>query len=117
MGQSAQDPLPCAAEVPATFSQLGRPSLGEGLCGLLWEPSVQEVSVPARAVVVFLGHLSSLLGAYSDGRGGARISALVGGWLIVFAVQDVWGGVSAIPSYLWSQNLCLCVDTVVSVWL
>lgn len=75
MGQSAQDPLPCAAEVPATFSQLGRPSLGEGLRGLLWEPSVQEVSLPARAVVVFLGHLSSLLGAYSDERGGARISA------------------------------------------
>lgn len=78
---------------------------------------MQEVSVPARAVVVLLGYLSSLLGAYSEGRGGAGISALVGSWLIVFAVQDVWEGVCAVPSYLSSQNLCLCVDTVVGVRL
>lgn len=56
-------------------------------------------------------------GAYSDGKGGAGISALVGSWLVVFAVQDVSGGVCAVPSYLCSQNLCLSMDTVVSVQL
>lgn len=78
---------------------------------------MQEVSDPARAVVVLLGHLSSLLGACSEGRDGAGTSTLVGSCLIVFAVQDVWGGVCAVPSYLCSQNLCLCVDTVASVQL
>lgn len=58
-----------------------------------------------------------LLGAYSEGRGGAGISALLGSMLIVLAVQDGWGGVCAVPSDRCSQNLCLCVDTVGSVWL
>lgn len=74
---------------------------------------MQEVSVAARAVVVLLGHFSSFLGAYSEGRGGTGISAVLGSWLIVFAVQDVWGGVCAVPPYcapktsasVWTQLL------------
>jgi len=62
---------------------------------LLREQSVQEVSAPARAMVGLLGHLASLLGACSEGRGGAGMSALVGSWLTVFAVREVWGGVCA----------------------
>lgn len=107
LGLQKSQPPPCDRADP----------LWERDSGLLQEPSVQEVSVSARAVVVLLGHLSSLLRAYSEGRDGTGMSVLVGSWLIVFAGQDVWGGVCAIPSYPCSQNLCLCVDTVVSVWL
>lgn len=70
-----------------------------------------------RAAVVLWWYLSSLLDAYSEGRGGAGISALLGSMLIVLAVQDGWQGVCAVPSDRCSQNLCLCVDTVGSVWL
>lgn len=66
--------------------------------------------------MVLLGHLSSLFGAYSEGRGGAGVSARVGSWPIVIAVQDVWGGVSAVLSHVCSQNLCLWTQ-LVSVWL
>lgn len=98
MGQAARTPLSCAAEVPATFLQLGRHSLGQGLCALL-----QEGSTPVRVVGVLLENFSSLLGVYS----GAGISALVGSWMMVFAVQDGWGGVCAVPFLpLLSKPLC-----------
>lgn len=82
--------------------QLGRLSLGQGLCALL-----QEGSAPVRDVGVLLENFSSLLGVYSEGRGGAGISALVGSWMMVFAVQDGWGGVCAVPFLpLLSKPLC-----------
>lgn len=84
----------------------------------LWESSVQEVSVPAGAVQGGPSGAPFLFAWCLQWReGGAGVSALVGSWLIVIAVQDVWEGVSVVLSYLCSQTLCLCVDTADSVWL